>query len=179
MIHDNKYRSACKAMFIPLLLIGLLAGCGEQRFEAPLAQDFELPVLGGSGSVRLSDHRGKVVYLTFWASWCIPCREEMPHLQNLWEQHREQGFEVIGINVDEDPDAAQQFAQDHDIRFPLVSDRDRSISKQYRVAGYPTHYIVGRDGRVHFSALGFTEDDTVAVTVEVETLLRASVDAAD
>jgi peroxiredoxin len=71
------------------------------------------------------------------------------------------------------------FAREHGIEFPLVRDADRSVSKLYRVAGYPSHYIVGRDGRVHFSALGFTEDDALAVTVEVQTLLRGSADGAN
>jgi peroxiredoxin len=103
----------------------------------------------------------------------------MPHLQTLWEEHRDQGFQVIGINVDEDPQAAVDFAREHGIEFPLVRDGDRAVSKKYRVAGYPSHYIVGRDGRVHFSALGFTEDDALAVTQEVQTLLRATIDEAN
>jgi len=157
----------------------LLSACGEQRFQAPLAQDFELATLDGSGTLRLSDYRGQVVYLAFWASWCVPCRQEMPHLQALWKQHREEGFQVIGINADEEPRTAREFAHDLGIEFPLVLDAGRAVSRMYRVAGYPTHYIVGRDGRVHFSALGFTEDDALAVTVEVETLLRGSAKGAD
>ncbi len=85
----------------------------------------------------------------------------------------------IGINVDEDLDAARQFELDHNIEFPLVHDTDRSVGKQYRVAGYPSHYLAGRDGRVHFSALGFTPNDARAVTQEVATLLRGSADGAD
>lgn len=179
MIHDNKARGPIARLLALCLLAGLLAACGEQRFQAPLASDFELPLLTGEGTVTLSEHRGQVVYLSFWASWCIPCRAEMPHLQTLWQDYREQGFQVIGINVDEDLDAARRFAADHGIEFPLVRDADRAVSKTYRVAGYPSHYIVGRDGRVHFSALGFTEDDALAVTVEVQTLLRGSADGAN
>lgn len=180
MMHkDITRRRGGQVLAAMVLLTGLLAGCGEQRFQAPLASDFQLPLLSGDGTVTLSELRGDVVYLSFWASWCIPCRMEMPHLQSLWEKHRAEGFQVIGINVDEDVEAARQFAKDYGIEFPLVRDSDRAVSKAYRVVGYPSHYLVGRDGRVHFSALGFTEDDALAVTVEVETLLRASRDAAD
>ncbi|RLQ21347.1 TlpA family protein disulfide reductase [Seongchinamella sediminis] len=178
-LNDNTRRANWQVLLGLALLTTTLAGCGEQRFQAPLATDFELPMLSGDGVMTLSEHRGDVVYLSFWASWCVPCRLEMPHLQSLWEQHRDQGFEVIGINVDEDPEAARQFARDHGIEFPLVRDADRSVATAYRVVGYPSHYLVGRDGRVHFSALGFTEDDALAVTSEVELLLRASRDAAD
>ena len=179
MMHDKKIRGRHYGAALLIYLATLMAGCGEQRFQAPLAQDFELPTLDGSSTVSLEAFRGDVVYLSFWASWCIPCREEMPHLQALWQEHRDAGFQVIGINVDEELDAARQFALDHNIEFPLVHDADRSVGKLYRVAGYPSHYIVGRDGRVHFSALGFTPDDALAVSQEVATLLRGSADGAN
>ena len=179
MMQHKKPKSPYLFTLLLLVSCALLSACGEQRFQAPLAQDFELPLLDAEESVRLSEFRGDVVYLSFWASWCVPCREEMPHLQNLWREHQDQGFQVIGINVDEDPEAALAFAREHGIEFPLVSDADREVSKQYRVAGYPSHFIVGRDGRVHFSALGFSEDDTLAVTQEVQTLLRGSADGAN
>ncbi len=178
MRHSKNLSALAGKALVILVLLGLVSACGEQRFQAPLAEDFDLPYLDEPGSVRLSDYRGDVVYLSFWASWCTPCRQEMPHLQALWEQHREEGFQVIGVNVDEDPEEARRFAREYGIGFPLVRDEERAVSRAYRVAGYPSHYIVGRDGRVHFSALGFTEDDVLAVTVEVETLLRASRDGA-
>jgi len=162
-----------------LVFTVVVTGCGEQRFLAPDAPGFSLPALEGGDSVSLDEFRGSVVYVSFWASWCVPCREEMPHLQQLWEQYRADGFQVIGINVDEDPAAARRFATDHGIGFPLVTDGDRAVSKLYRVAGYPSHYVVDRRGKVRFSALGFTEDDALAVTQEVRTLLAESIDAAN
>lgn len=178
-MHSKKIRGTSYCAAILISLTTLLAGCGEQRFQAPLANDFQLSTLDGAGPVTLSEFRGEVVYLSFWASWCIPCREEMPQLQGLWEEHREEGFQVIGINVDDDLEAAKQFARDHNIEFPLVHDVDRSVSKLYRVAGYPSHYLVGRDGRVHFSALGFTANDSLAINQEIVTLLRGSADEAN
>ena len=157
----------------------LVTGCGEQRFLAPDAPDFSLPGLAGGETITLSDYRGDVVYLTFWASWCAPCREEMPLLSALWQAHRDEGFQVIGINVDEDPEAARQFAQDLGLGFPLVYDADRAVARLYRVAGYPSHYVLDRRGKVRFSALGFTEADALAVTREVETLLAEPVGAAN
>ena len=102
-----------------------MAACGEQRFEAQEAKPFTLPLLDCrlTAAMSLADYRGDVVYLTFWASWCEPCRQEMPYLAQLWQRHHEAGLQVIGINVDEDLAAAQQFAQDHDLPFPLVQDR--------------------------------------------------------
>lgn len=171
--------SACR--FLPFFVFGflLLAGCGEQRFLAPDAPDFALPSLDGNETISLGDHRGDVVYVSFWASWCEPCREEMPLLASLWRRHRDEGFQVIAINVDEDPLAAREFAREHGLEFPLARDADRAVSQLYRVAGYPSHYLVDRRGKVRFSALGFTEADALAVTREVETLLAEAVGAAD
>jgi peroxiredoxin len=170
MIYDKKTRGRWPA-FVLLLAAAILSACGEQRFLAPDAADFSLPALSGPGTVTLRDHRGEVVYLSFWASWCVPCRQEMPLLSQLWQRHREAGFRVIGINVDEDPEAARHFASEYGIEFPLVVDTDRTVSRLYHVAGYPSHYLVDRRGKVRFSALGFNEADALAVAREVETLL--------
>jgi peroxiredoxin len=178
MTYNKKLTAGIRAALILAGAMFLLA-CGEQRFLAPDAADFSLPLLAGPGEIALSDYRGDVVYLSFWASWCVPCREEMPYLTALWQRHRDEGFQVIGINADEDPDAARKFAEDFNIEFPLVRDDDRSVSKLYHVAGYPSHFVLDRRGKVRFSALGFTETDALAVTQEVETLLAEPVDAAD
>ncbi|MDH4039399.1 MAG: TlpA family protein disulfide reductase [Gammaproteobacteria bacterium] len=178
MIYSNKPRT-CRLLPALITALLLLGGCGEQRFLAPDAPQFSLPDLTGGETITLDDYRGDVVYVSFWASWCVPCREEMPLLASLWQSHRDEGFQVIAINVDEDPAAARQFARDHGLEFPLARDADRSVSKLYRVAGYPSHYLVDRRGKVRFSALGFTEADALAVTQEVETLLAEPVDTAN
>jgi peroxiredoxin len=171
--------SACRLPLLFFAGILLLAGCGEQRFLAPDAPDFSLPSLGGGETISLEDYPGEVVYVSFWASWCAPCREEMPLLAALWQRHRDEGFQVIAINVDEDPLAAREFAREHGLQFPLARDADRAVSQLYRVAGYPSHYLVDRRGKVRFSALGFTEADALAVTREVETLLAEPAGAAN
>lgn len=162
-----------------VLLCMLLVACGEQRFEATTAQDFTLPSLTGGESISLHDYHGDVVYLTFWASWCIPCRQEMPYLAQLWQRHHEAGLQVIGINGDEDSAAARQFAREYDLPFPLVLDPGRAVSQLYRVPGYPTHYIVDRRGKIRFSGIGFNLADVAAVTQEIETLLQESAGATD
>ena len=183
MIRNKK--NGMRAWQRGLLLLGaalgiaLVAACGEQRFDAHEAKAFTLPLLNSTDSLSLDDYRGDVVYLTFWASWCEPCRQEMPYLAQLWQRHREAGLQVIGINVEEDISAARQFAEDHDLPFPLVQDTGRMVSKLYRVPGFPTHFIIDRRGRIRFSGLSFNLADVAAVSQEVETLLRESVDAAD
>ena len=156
-----------------LLLCALLlsAACGEQRFQPLDAPDFSLPLLDGSGNASPSQYKGQVVYLSFWASWCVPCRQEMPYLAQLWERHRDQGFRVMAINVDEDVEAARAFVEEYNIPFPVLLDTDKSVSSSYRVPGFPTHFIVDRRGRIRFSGLGFNLNDLRAVSEEVATLL--------
>jgi len=178
MTYNNIFKAAAHGALL-LSAALLLGACGEQRFLAPDAADFSLPLLAAPGEFTLSEHRGEVVYVTFWASWCVPCREEMPFLSALWQRHRDEGLLVIGVNVDEDIEAARAFAKDFNIEFPLVWDEDRSVSKLYRVAGYPSHYVLDRRGKVRYSALGFTETDSLAVSQEVGTLLAEPGDAAD
>jgi peroxiredoxin len=179
MIHDRKNIMKGWQRGVLLLAIALLAACGEQRFEAQEAKAFTLPLLNSADSLSLKDYKGDVVYLTFWASWCTPCRQEMPYLAQLWQRHHAAGLQVIGINVDEDIEAARQFAREHELPFPLVQDEGRAVSTLYHVPGYPTHFIVDRRGRIRFSGLGFNLADVAAVSQEVETLLQESIDAAD
>jgi peroxiredoxin len=156
-----------------LLLCTLLlsVACGEQRFQPLEAPEFSLPLLDGSGSASPSAYKGQVVYLSFWASWCVPCRQEMPYLAQLWERHHEQGFQVLAINVDEDVELARAFVEEYKIDFPVLLDTDRAVSSSYRVPGFPTHFIVDRRGRIRFSGLGFNLNDLRAVSEEVATLL--------
>ncbi|MBT4519467.1 MAG: TlpA family protein disulfide reductase [Halieaceae bacterium] len=179
MISGKKIQCQYWQSGVLLFLVLVLAGCSEQRPEAREAPDFNLLSLTSDQQISLQNYRGDVVYLTFWASWCIPCRKEMPYLTQLWQRHRAQGFRVIGISVDEDVAAARQFAEEYDLPYPLARDADRSISSLYRVPGYPTHYLVDRRGRIRFSGLGFDDSDITAVGQEVETLLQESVDGAD
>ena len=79
---------------IIFLLVVFVAGCGEQRFGAKEAPDFTLPSLVSAEELSLHDYSGQVVYLSFWASWCLPCRQEMPYLTQLWQRHRDSGLQV-------------------------------------------------------------------------------------
>ncbi len=172
LIRDNILAAAARALLFALCsVVALLSGCGEQRFQPLMAADFELPVLGQQSTASPLQYRGKVVYLTFWASWCIPCRQEMPYLQQLWERHKDNDFEVLAINVDEDQAAAEAFVAQYQLGFQVLLDPQRRVGQAYKVPGYPTHYIVDRRGNIRFSGLGFNLGDVGAISQEVETLL--------
>jgi len=172
MIHAKSTDVA--RLLLATLLLAMLVGCGEQRPGPRPAPGFSLPQLDDSSPLQLSDYRGSVVYVTFWASWCLPCRQEMPYLAQLVQRHYGEGFHVLAVNVDEDVALAQAFVDEVGISFPVLLDSNREVSRSYRVPGFPTHYLIDRDGDIRYSGIGFDLNDVRAVSQEVATLLGES-----
>jgi peroxiredoxin len=118
------------------------------------APDFSLPDKSGT-TLSLSAFSGQVVLLNFWASWCGPCREEMPLLDALQQRYESLGFTMLGINVEEDSSAADRFLQSTPVSFPILYDRENSVSKLYDVIAMPSTVLIGRDGRVRYVHHGY------------------------
>lgn len=155
-------------------LIGALALCaaaGAQAVEVgQTAPSFELASLAGE-SVSLDAHAGKVRLVNFWASWCEPCRHELPALNALREEYKEQGFEIIGISVDSEPDNAKAFIEQRPVNYPVVLDEDFKTAKQYAAQAMPMSYIVDRDGKVQAVFAGFSQKKLSSITAAVEATL--------
>jgi peroxiredoxin len=136
-----------------------------------LAPDFTLETLDG-GSASLADYRGRVVILNFWASWCGPCRAEMPALQTLWEAQRERGLEVLAVNstVQDSVPAATEFLQEMNLNLPVLFDRDGAATRRYLVRALPTTFIVDRQGVIRSVMIGGPVSAAVMQT-QVEPLL--------
>lgn len=117
------------------------------------APDFALPSLDGN-QIHLSDLRGKVVLLNFWASWCPPCREEMPALNDLYQKRRDQGFVVLAVNSGEDPNTAQAFVKKGGYTFPVVLDRNSDVGFTYQAVAPPTSYLIDAQGIVRDRIVG-------------------------
>ena len=120
----------------------LLAG---ERVEAPVK---DLPRLGAGGTGSLADHRGKVVVLNIWASWCPPCRSEMPLLQRTHKKITPQGGLVLGIDTQDATEDALAFLRERKITFSSLRDRDREYGRSLGVSGYPETFLIDRDGKI-------------------------------
>lgn len=96
----------------------------------------------------LSDYQGKVVILNFWATWCRPCRAEMPAMQALYEQYHDQGLELLALNANEDPATVEAFVEEYGLTFTILQDIGFEVSELYEVEAYPSTYFIDRRGRI-------------------------------
>jgi peroxiredoxin len=122
-------------------------------------------------SVRLSQYRGRVVYVDFWASWCVPCRQSMPALDELYRRHAARGLVVVGVNKDVSLVDAQRFLGRVPVSFPLVADADDKVARAYGVKAMPSGYLVDRRGVVRLVHRGFDGESRARIERLVEELL--------
>ncbi|MGH2749961.1 MAG: TlpA family protein disulfide reductase [Actinomycetota bacterium] len=127
--------------FIGVLWIGL-ARTGSQAESGSEAPSFELPLLDGSGTLTDEDLRGKPVVINFWASWCIPCREEAPLLEKTWRAYRDQGVVFLGVNIKDAESDARRFVDEFGITYPTVRDLDQTLTQDFGVKGLPETFFV-------------------------------------
>ena len=133
----------------------ILPQCVSRDTRLETAPDFTLTSLNGE-EIRLSQLRGKTIFLDFWATWCGPCRESVPHLVSLYKTHRENGFVIIGISVDKgEADLVRRFAASMGIPYPIVI-ATGDLEKQYGVTALPTGFLIDREGKIREKILGFS-----------------------
>jgi thiol-disulfide isomerase/thioredoxin len=135
------------------------------------APDFTLPSLDGP-NLRLREQRGQVVMINFWASWCGPCRTEMPHLSRLYDKYRNSGFTVLAVNIDEDPRKAAGLAKQLGMKFPVLLDSDKKVSRLYDLGTMPSTVLVDRDGRVRYVHRGYRDGYEDTYDKQIRELLR-------
>lgn len=121
----------------------------------------ELDLQGPDGErIRLEDYRGKPLIVNFWATWCPPCRAEMPSMQRAWEQVRGEGIALIAVNVGESAEEIARFTDQVDVGFPLPMDRESRVVQSWPVRGLPTTFVVDPEGRLAYMATGEREWDS-------------------
>ncbi len=145
-------------------LLGLL-GWGlvrqaQGRPESGLAPDFTLPIFSGyeneftSGEVTLSQLRGRIVVVNFWASWCVECRREAPELEAVWRKYRDQGVVLLGVDYVDIESKARAYLEEFDITYPNGPDLQGRISAAYRITGVPETFVIDREGYIVLTKVG-------------------------
>jgi len=138
------------------------------REEAP---DFTLKSLDGS-NLRLEEYRGQVVLINFWASWCGPCRQEMPVLDRLHHRYEDTGFAVLGINVEGDSGSAREIVDKTNVTFPILLDDEQKVSELYSLEAMPSTVVVDRDGVIRYIHRGYKPGDEAKYVEVVKELIR-------
>ena len=168
------------------LLMAVLAGAvsADEPALAALLKTLDLrgypartapPQFSGSTldarQLSMTEYRGTVIVLTFWASWCLECRVEMPALERLRREFSSRGLAIIGVNTRENKEAVRRYAKELGLTFPLVLDPDGKTNALYGVIGLPTTFVVGRDGRAVALAIGPRQWESAPARALIETLL--------
>ena len=158
-MHRLKLAGQVIAVGLVASMLGLLAwkvthdeggnpAAAFERGERPAAQGFTLERLDSDGRLSLASLRGRVVVLNFWASWCDPCREEMPRLEDAWRRYRGRGVTFVGVNTTDFTGDAERFLRRYKVTFPVVRDGNGRVLARYGGLPIPWTYFVARDGRI-------------------------------
>jgi peroxiredoxin len=156
------------AAIVATLAVAVPALAGAPGGPAP---QFSLEGPGGK-SVSLAQYRGQVVMINFWASWCGPCRQEMPLLENIYKKYNKLGFTLVGVNVEPDSKAADDWLKQTPVSFPIAYDKESRVSRMYDVAGMPSTVIIDRKGNVRKLHKGYKPGDENEYLDTIRNLVR-------
>ena len=172
-MHRNRigYIIAIGAVVIGVAALGVtLTPTARAGTPAP-APDFALPAMDGS-ELRLSDLKGQVVMINFWATWCGPCRQEMPLLQQLQVKYEPLGFTLVGINVEPESAGARAWLEKVPVTFPILFDRQNQVAERFGVQGMPSSVFVDRSGRVRHVHRGYQPGDESKYADMIRSLVK-------
>ena len=157
------------SVFAMTMLVASLAYAATVSGPAP---NFTLQSNAG-GQVSLASLKGKVVMVNFWATWCVPCRQEMPHLEALYEKYNGLGFELLAVNVEKNnAEGARKWLQETPVTFPVLFDPENQVTKLCKVQTMPSTVIIGRDGTMRFMHNGYKPGYENDYQTQVRALLR-------
>ena len=159
---------ACLAVAAVLGGGAAAAGAAPASHAAP---DFTLPSAAGV-NLRLQEQRGRVVMINFWATWCGPCKRELPQLNRLYAKYRASGFVLLGVNVDDDARNAAAVAARLGVQFPVLFDSAKTVSRLYDLSAMPSSVLIDRDGRVRYVHLGYKDGYEDGYERQIAELLR-------
>jgi peroxiredoxin len=163
--------SSLKPWLRALALTSALATSSLVGASASIAPSFTLPSRSGD-SVSLDKLKGQVVMLNFWASWCGPCRQEMPLLDQMHKRYSSLGFTLIGVNVEANTKDAERWLKDTPVSFPVLFDRDSKVSKLYDVSAMPSTVFIDRKGNLRYLHRGYKPGDESEYLNQIRALLK-------
>ena len=147
------------------------AALASSGMEGQMAPDFVLKSSSGE-NLRLSEYRGDVVMINCWATWCGPCRQEMPLLDELYARYQRVGFNLLGVNIDDDSQRAMRMVDELGIRFPVLFDERKEVSELYNVEAMPATILVDREGIVRYVHHGYKPGYEDRYLDQIRSLLR-------
>jgi thiol-disulfide isomerase/thioredoxin len=157
---------------VVLLAASILLSVNAQAetLEGP-APDFTLKSRSGE-NVKLSEMRGDVVMINFWASWCGPCRQEMPLLEEMYKKYSDLGFVLLGVNVEEDSSKAGELLREIPVSFPILYDNTNKVTKLYKVVAMPSTVMVDRDGNMRYLHRGYLPGYEAEYVKQIKELIK-------
>lgn len=163
-----KIKKLALGLVFSILAATSLASSG---MEGQVAPDFVLKSTSGE-NLRLSEYRGDVVMINFWATWCGPCRQEMPLLDELYRRYHRVGFHLLGVNIDDDTTRALRMVEELDLHFPVVFDTRKEVSRLYNVEAMPATILVDREGKIRHVHHGYKPGYEDKYLDQIRALLR-------
>jgi len=163
-----KLKNTIIALVFSVFAASSLASSGMEGQPAP---DFALKSSTGE-NLRLSEFRGDVVMINFWATWCGPCRQEMPLLDELYSRYQRVGFNLLGVNIDDDSRRAMRMIEELGVKFPVLFDARKEVSELYEVEAMPVTVIVDREGTVRYIHHGYKPGYEDKYLDQIRSLLR-------
>lgn len=160
-------------IILPGIILAIFAASSlaSSTLEGQSAPDFVLKSSTGT-NLRLSEYRGDVVMINFWATWCGPCRQEMPLLDDLYGRYQRVGFTLLGVNIDDDSRRAMKMIEELGVKFPVLFDESKDVSKLYAVEAMPVTVLVDREGTVRHVHHGYKPGYEEKYLTEIRALLR-------
>jgi thiol-disulfide isomerase/thioredoxin len=158
--------------FAALALFALSGIAAAVQPGSPMPQVAPRELGAAAAPLAFGSFRGSVVYVDFWASWCVPCRASMPALDAMYRKYRGVGLRVVGVNKDVAHADAQRFLERFAVSFPLVADGDDAVARAFDVQAMPSGYLVDLRGIVRYVHRGFTDETASALAAEIELLLK-------
>jgi peroxiredoxin len=152
-------------------LLGLVVSPAHSSEVSGPAPDFTLKSNQGK-NLKLSEYRGEVILLNFWASWCGPCRQEMPELEKLQARYQDYGFTILGVNVEEDASKADKVLKKTPVSFPILYDTSNKVSKAFDVRAMPSTVMIDRDGNMRYLHKGYVPGDEDEYAKWIKKLIR-------